>query len=90
MSDMSTIGQSLDKAQDNYRQVIRKLSSGRRDVLSQAGTLHSLGMEIKCEINPKLTEQATIQDEGHRLCSVPETRQDVSYPEGEAVNQQSD
>ncbi|XNM61778.1 DNA recombination protein RmuC [Escherichia coli] len=29
IDDMSAIGQSLDKAQDNYRQAMKKLSSGR-------------------------------------------------------------
>ncbi|SQB40853.1 DNA recombination protein RmuC [Citrobacter koseri] len=28
IDDMSSIGQSLDKAQDNYRQAMKKLSSG--------------------------------------------------------------
>ncbi|WP_370649950.1 DNA recombination protein RmuC [Escherichia albertii] len=33
VDDMSAIGQSLDKAQDNYRQAMKKLSSGRGNVL---------------------------------------------------------
>ena len=86
---MSAIGQSLDKAQDNYRQAMKKLSSGRGNVLSQAEAFRSLGVEIKREINPELAEQATTQDEECRLRSVPETQQDASYPDGEAVNQQS-
>ncbi|SPX09778.1 DNA recombination protein [Escherichia coli] len=36
IDDMSAIGQSLDKAQDNYRQAMKKLSSGRGNVLAQA------------------------------------------------------
>ena len=89
VDDMSAIGQSLDKAQDNYRQAMKKLSSGRGNVLSQAEAFRSLGVEIKREINPELAEQATTQDEEYRLRSVPETQQDASYPEDEAVNQQS-
>jgi DNA recombination protein RmuC len=89
VDDMSAIGQSLDKAQDNYRQAMKKLSSGRGNVLSQAEAFRSLGVEIKREINPELAEQATTQDEEYRLRSVPETQQDASYPDGEAVNQQS-
>ncbi len=89
VDDMSAIGQSLDKAQDNYRQAMKKLSSGRGNVLSQAEAFRSLGVEIKREINPELAEQATSQDEEYRLLSVPETQQDASYPDGEAVNQQS-
>lgn len=79
----------MDKARDNYRQAMKKLSSGRGNVLSQAEAFRSLGVEIKREINPELAEQATTQDEEYRLRSVPETQQDASYPDGEAVNQQS-
>ncbi|MGK3363930.1 DNA recombination protein RmuC [Citrobacter portucalensis] len=89
VDDMSAIGQSLDKAQDNYRQAMKKLSSGRGNVLSQAEAFRSLGVEIKREINPELAEQATTQDEEYCLRSVPETQQDASYPEDEAINQQS-
>ncbi len=89
VDDMSAIGQSLDKAQDNYRQAMKKLSSGRGNVLSQAEAFRSLGVEIKREINPELAEQATTQDEEYRLRSVPETQQDAPYPDDEAVNQQS-
>lgn len=89
VDDMSAIGQSLDKAQDNYRQAMKKLSSGRGNVLSQAEAFRSLGVEIKREINPELAEQATTQDEEYRLRSVPETQQDEPYPDDEAVNQQS-
>lgn len=89
VDDMSAIGQSLDKAQDNYRQAMKKLSSGRGNVLSQAEAFRSLGVEIKREINPDLAEQATTQDEEYRLRSVPETQQDAPYPDDEAVNQQS-
>ncbi len=35
VDDMSAIGQSLDKAQDNYRRD-EKLASGRGNVLAQA------------------------------------------------------
>lgn len=89
VDDMSAIGQSLDKAQDNYRQAMKKLSSGRGNVLSQAEAFRSLGVEIKREINPELAEQATTQDEEYRLRAVPETQQDEPYPDDEAVNQQS-
>lgn len=57
IDDMSAIGQSLDKAQDNYRRN-EKLSSGRGNVLAQAEAFRGLGVEIKREINPDLAEQA--------------------------------
>ncbi|POP42633.1 DNA recombination protein RmuC [Superficieibacter electus] len=69
VDDMSSIGQSLDKAQDNYRQAMKKLTSGRGNVLAQAEAFRGLGVEIKREINPDLTEQATTQDEEFRLRS---------------------
>nr|WP_230326520.1 DNA recombination protein RmuC [Citrobacter sp. Res13-Sevr-PEB04-36] len=89
VDDMSAIGQSLDKAQDNYRQAMKKLSSGRGNVLAQAEAFRGLGVEIKREINPELAEQATTQDEEYRLRSVPEAQQDETYPDEKAVNQQS-
>lgn len=69
VDDMSSVGQSLDKAQDNYRQAMKKLTSGRGNVLAQAEAFRGLGVEIKREINPELAEQATAQDEEFRLRS---------------------
>ncbi|MNN96444.1 DNA recombination protein RmuC [compost metagenome] len=68
---------------------MKKLSSGRGNVLAQAEAFRGLGVEIKREINPELAEQATSQDEEFRLRSDPEAQQDETYPDGEAVNQQS-
>lgn len=67
VDDMSAIGQSLEKAQDNYRQAMKKLTSGRGNVLAQADAFRELGVEIKREINPVLTEQAAAQDDEFRL-----------------------
>ena len=67
VDDMSSVGQSLDRAQDNYRQAMKKLSSGRGNLLAQAEAFRSLGVEVKREINPELVEQATAQDEEFRL-----------------------
>ena len=86
---MSSIGQSLDKAQDNYRQAMKKLSSGRGNVLAQAEAFRGLGVEIKREINPELAEQATTQDEEYRLRSVPEEQEDASYSDDDGIKQQS-
>ena len=58
VDEMSALGQSLDKAQDNYRQAMKKLASGRGNVLVQAESLRNLGVEVKREINPELVEQA--------------------------------
>jgi DNA recombination protein RmuC len=67
VDDMTSIGQSLDRAQDNYRQAMKKLSSGRGNMLAQTESFRSLGVEVKREINPDLTEQATAQDDEYRL-----------------------
>lgn len=64
---MSSVGQSLDRAQDNYRQAMKKLASGRGNLLAQAESFRSLGVEVKREINPELVEQATAQDDEFRL-----------------------
>ncbi|WP_367275772.1 DNA recombination protein RmuC [uncultured Cedecea sp.] len=58
VDEMSALGLSLDKAQDNYRQAMKKLASGRGNVLVQAESLRNLGVEVKREINPELMEQA--------------------------------
>lgn len=89
IDDMSAIGQSLDKAQDNYRQAMKKLSSGRGNVLAQAEAFRGLGVEIKREINPDLAEQAVSQDEEYRLRSVPEQPNDEAYQRDDEYNQQS-
>lgn len=62
VDDMSAIGQSLDKAQDNYRQAMKKLSTGRGNILLQADAFRGLGVEVKREINPDLVEQARLED----------------------------
>ncbi|WP_054181021.1 DNA recombination protein RmuC [Trabulsiella odontotermitis] len=67
VDDMTSVGQSLDRAQDNYRQAMKKLSSGRGNMLAQAEAFRSLGVEVKREINPDLTDQAMAQDDDYRL-----------------------
>lgn len=67
VDDMTAIGQSLEKAQDNYRQAMKKLSSGRGNLLAQTEAFRGLGVEIKREINPELAAQAQEQDEEFRL-----------------------
>ncbi|WP_409520328.1 DNA recombination protein RmuC [Pseudescherichia sp.] len=67
VDDISSVGQSLEKAQDNYRQAMKKLTSGRGNLLAQAEAFRGLGVEIKREINPDLADQAVAQDEEFRL-----------------------
>ena len=63
IDDMSAVGQGLDKAQDNYRQAMKKLASGRGNLLSQAEGFRELGVEVKREINPDLAGQAKLEDD---------------------------
>ncbi|BCU57473.1 DNA recombination protein RmuC [Enterobacter kobei] len=90
VDDMSAIGQGLDKAQDNYRQAMKKLTSGRGNLLAQAEAFRGLGVEVKREINPDLAEQATAQDEEFRLragaLSAEESQEDNELATRDAVN----
>lgn len=70
VDDMSAVGQGLDKAQDYYRQAMKKLSSGRGNILAQADAFRTLGVEVKREINPEMVEQARLDDEEFRLRSI--------------------
>jgi DNA recombination protein RmuC len=67
IDDMSAVGQSLDKAQGSYHQAMKKLASGRGNLLAQTEAFRHLGVEVKREINPDLAEQATAQDDEFRL-----------------------
>lgn len=58
VDDMSSMGQSLDKAQDSYRQAMKKLSEGRGNLIAQTEGFRQMGVDIKRPINPRLVEQA--------------------------------
>lgn len=60
VDDMLVIGQSLDKVQDNYCQVMKKFVLGCGNVLVQVEVFRGLGVEIKCEINLDLVEQVVM------------------------------
>ncbi|MFJ3459317.1 DNA recombination protein RmuC [Scandinavium goeteborgense] len=80
VDDMSAIGQGLDKAQDNYRQAMKKLASGRGNLLAQAESFRGLGVEVKREINPDLVEQATEQEDNFALDDSPSNENDAGVP----------
>jgi len=67
VDDMSAIGQNLDKASDSYRQAMKKLATGRGNLLAQAEAFRGMGVEVKREINPDLLEQATQDEEAFAL-----------------------
>ncbi|WP_315708711.1 DNA recombination protein RmuC [Brenneria uluponensis] len=58
VDDMSSLGQSLEKAQGSYRQAMKKLSSGRGNLINQAEGFRALGVEIKRPINASLIDDA--------------------------------
>lgn len=63
VDDMSAVGHGLNKAQESYRQAMKKLASGRGNLLAQAESFRELGVEIKREIDPALSEQARAQQD---------------------------
>jgi DNA recombination protein RmuC len=58
VDDMTGIGHSLDKAQNSYREAMKKLSEGRGNLIAQTEGFRALGVEIKRPINPQLAERA--------------------------------
>ena len=62
VDDMGAIGQNLDKAQDSYRQAMKKLAEGRGNLIAQTEGFRQMGVEIKRPINPQLAARA--QEEG--------------------------
>ncbi|WP_420875385.1 DNA recombination protein RmuC [Photorhabdus aegyptia] len=59
VDDMQGLGQSLDKAQLNYRQAMKKLTEGRGNLISQAEGFRNLGVEVKRPIDPELVDKAS-------------------------------
>ena len=89
VDDMSAVGSSLERAQDNYRQAMKKLSSGRGNLLAQAEAFRGLGVEVKREINPELAEQAMAQDEEYRLREGA-NEQNLDYKDNKLAPQNAD
>ncbi|MCG8708321.1 DNA recombination protein RmuC [Brenneria sp. 4F2] len=66
VDDMTSLGQSLDKAHGSYRQAMNKLSSGRGNLIGQAEGFRALGVEIKRPISPSLADRATAHENDER------------------------
>ncbi len=58
VDDMNSIGGALDKAQVSYQQAMKKLASGRGNMIAQTESFRRLGVEIKRPIDKQLTDQA--------------------------------
>ncbi|RDL35593.1 DNA recombination protein RmuC [Photobacterium damselae] len=61
VTDMDAMGASLEKANQSYQGAMNKLVSGRGNVLRQAESFKQLGVEVKRDINPQLTERAMFE-----------------------------
>ncbi|HIF9479092.1 TPA: DNA recombination protein RmuC [Photobacterium damselae] len=61
VTDMEVMGASLEKANQSYQGAMNKLVSGRGNVLRQAESFKQLGVEVKRDINPQLTEKAMFE-----------------------------
>lgn len=58
VDDMSGIGTALDKAQISYQQAVKKLATGRGNLIAQTESFRQLGVEVKRPIDKQFTEQA--------------------------------
>lgn len=65
VDDMSTLGQTLTRSQESYRQAMSRLAQGRGNLVSQVENFRALGVEVKRPINESVVEQA-LQDEENR------------------------
>ncbi|MGB9095235.1 DNA recombination protein RmuC [Erwinia sp.] len=85
VDDMSAMGQSLDKAQDSYRQAMKKLSEGRGNMIAQTESFRQLGIEVKRPINPRLVEQA-MPESGENLGEEEDDEVQSDFPSGQDNN----
>ncbi|WP_428466100.1 DNA recombination protein RmuC [Photobacterium minamisatsumaniensis] len=60
VTDMESVGASLDKASQSYQGAMNKLLTGRGNVIRQAEGFKQLGVEVKRDINPLLAERALL------------------------------
>ncbi|MGM3173647.1 DNA recombination protein RmuC [Dickeya lacustris] len=60
VDDMVGLGQGLDKAQATYRQAMKKLASGRGNLISQAEGFRALGVEIKRPMSQPVIDEDTL------------------------------
>lgn len=58
LTDMESVGQSLDKASQNYQGAMNKLATGRGNVIRQAESFKELGVEVKRPLPLSVTELA--------------------------------
>ncbi|MFV0574268.1 MAG: DNA recombination protein RmuC [Vibrio sp.] len=58
VDDMEAVGQALSRAQNSYQGAMNKLSTGRGNLIRQAESFKSLGVEVKKGISHEISEIA--------------------------------
>jgi DNA recombination protein RmuC len=62
VTDMEHLGRSLTKTQESYQQAMKKLASGRGNLIRQAEKFRHLGVSVKRPLSPELEQQAQEPD----------------------------
>lgn len=63
VSDLEAVGASLGKAESAYEEAMKKLSTGRGNLVGQCEKLQRLGVKSKKQISKALTENTTDSEE---------------------------
>ncbi len=58
VEDLQAVGQSINDADQSYKEAFKKLTSGRENLVRQVEMLRELGLEPKKKLKPKLLEAA--------------------------------
>lgn len=90
VDDMSTIGQSLDRAQASYRLAMNKLSHGRGNIIGQAEGFRALGVEIKRPISPPAPPADAFQPCPDRAVDDEDVPPGADWPEDAGPEQDPD
>jgi len=59
--DMQDMGNALDKAQGSYDSAMKRLASGKGNLIKQAQQFVELGVEVKKPLSAKLTDKAGLE-----------------------------
>ncbi|WP_413496156.1 DNA recombination protein RmuC [Morganella psychrotolerans] len=63
VDEMEGIGSALDKAQGTYHDAMKKLTTGRGNLLLQAESFRELGVEVKRPLDENLVKKARLSEE---------------------------
>ncbi|WP_425445083.1 DNA recombination protein RmuC [Zobellella endophytica] len=65
--DMEAVGQSLQRADDSYQKAMKKLTTGRGNLIRQAEAFRELGVEVAKPLPEHLRERAAGEEPLHSL-----------------------